>query len=140
MAAQKGRELLLKIHDGSTDFTDAGYSVVGGFKSNSFEMNGEAIDITNKDSGGFKELLEGGGNVSLSVSGDGVFLDDASFQRVHDHLLAQTHPDCKIVIPDFAEYTGKFAISTLSLSGNDGEAVTYNISLDSAGIVTVTAI
>ncbi len=140
MAAQRGRDLLVKIHDGSASFEDANYIVVGGFKSNGFDMNGESVDITNKDSGGFKELLEGAGTVSLSISGDGVFVDDASFQRVHDHMLARTHPSCKIIVPDFAEYTGPFSIESLSLSGNDNEAVTYNISFVSAGAVAVTAI
>jgi len=140
MAAQQGRELLLKIHDESNDFADANYIAVGGFTSNNLDINGETIDITTKDSGGFKELLEGGGSVSLSVSGSGVFLDDASFQRVHDHMLAQTHPNCQIIVPDFAKYTGKFAVTRLSLAGADKQAVTYDISLESSGAVTIDAI
>jgi len=140
MAAQQGRDLLLKIHDGSAPLPGGAYLAVGGFTSNDFSINGETIDITNKDSGGFKELLEGGGNVSLSISGDGVFLDDESFKRVHDHMLAQTHPECQVIVPDFAEYTGKFAITSLSLTGGNNQAVTYRISLDSAGAIAVSAI
>lgn len=140
MAAQKGSELLLKIHDESEALPGGSYVAVGGFTSNSFDINGSAIDISNKDSGLFRETLEGAGRVTLSVSGDGVFLDDASFQRVHDHAMAQTHPNCQVIIPDFAEYTGKFAVTRLSLSGEDEGAVIYNITLDSAGPITVTAI
>ncbi|MFC3051655.1 phage major tail protein, TP901-1 family [Kordiimonas pumila] len=137
MAAQQGRDLLIKIHDGSGDFDDENYVVVGGIKTNSFDISGEAVDITNKDSNGFKELLPGSGNVAVSITGDGVFVDDASFKRVHDHTLARTHPSCRIVVPDFATYTGVFSISKLTLNGNDGEAVTYSIQLNSSGAVTV---
>jgi len=138
MAAKSGRDLLVKIHDGSANFDDANYVVVGGFKSNGFDINGEAVDITSKDSAGFKELLAGAGNLSLSVKGSGVFVDDASFKRVHDHMMAQTHPLCRIEVVGFATYEGDFAISSLSMTGDDGDAISYDVSFDSAGAVTVT--
>ncbi|PCI59459.1 MAG: phage major tail protein, TP901-1 family [Kordiimonadales bacterium] len=138
MAAQSGRDLLLKVHDGSGLFDDANYVVVGGFTSNNINITAQSVDITNKDSNGFSEMLESAGNISISAGGDGVFVDDASFQRVHDHVLAQTHPDCKLVLPGFAEYTGKFHISSLNITGNDNQAITYAITLESAGVVTVT--
>jgi len=140
MAAQKGRDLLVKIHDGSASFEDANYNVVAGMRTNSFGFTAEQIDITNKDSGGFKESLDEAGNVGLEVSGGGVFLDDAAFQRVHDHFLARTHMDCKLVFPDFAEYTGKFSIDSLNIGGNETEAITYEIKMDSTGPITVTAL
>lgn len=140
MAAQSGRDLLLKIHDGSGSFDDANYAVVGGFKSNNINITAQSVDITNKDSNGFSEMLESAGNISISTGGDGVFVDDASFQRVHDHVLAQTHPDCKLVFPGFAEYTGKFHISSLNITGNDNDAITYAITLESSGVVTVTTL
>lgn len=137
MAAQKGRDLLIQIHDGSADFNDENYVVVGGFKTNGVTINGDPIDITNKDSQGFKQSLAGAGNISMSLSGDGVFMDDASFRRVHEHMVNQTHPQCRAIIPEFASYTGPFAIGSLQLNGNDQDAVTYTISLDSAGVIDV---
>ncbi len=137
MAAQKGRELLIQIHDGSGDFNDENYVVVGGFKSNGFSIDGEAIDVTNKDSQGFKEALAGAGNISISLTGNGIFVDDESFRRVHEHMVSQTHPQCRVIVPEFARYTGPFAIKSLSMTGNDSEAVTYDISLDSAGVIAI---
>jgi len=134
MAAQKGKDLLLKIHDGTA------YQVVGGFRSNSFSINGENIDVTNKGSAGYRELMEGGGIVSVSTSGSGVFLDDLAFKDVHDKVLAQTHADCEITVPDFMTYTGNFAISSLEMSGEHNGEVTYSISLESAGAVTAVAL
>lgn len=140
MAAQKGKELLLKIHDGSSSYDDANYVVIGGMNTNKISYSGEQIDITSKDSAGFKESLEGAGNVSISITGNGVFLDDASFQRIHDHFIAQTHPESKIIVPDFVEYTGKFEIESLGLNGDSNTAITYEIGLKSSGPVTVSTL
>lgn len=130
MAVQKGKELLLKIHDGSD------YQLVGGFKSNDIDIKGgTAADITTKDSGGFTELLEEGAIKSLSTTGNGVFMNDAAFALAHGHAMAGTHPDCQIVIPGFGTYTGKFMITSLKLDGSHDGAVTYSITLDSAGPV-----
>lgn len=130
MAAQKGKDLLLKIHDGIE------YQIVGGFKSNDLTINGEAVDVTTKDNVGFKELLEGAGVRSLSASGDGVFMNDATFGIAHGHVLAGTHPECEITVPGLGTYTGKFAISSLQMTGGFEGEVTYSISLDSAGVIT----
>ena len=51
MAAQRGKALLLKIDVSGTMTT------VGGMRSTSMTLNDEAVDITNKDSGSFRELL-----------------------------------------------------------------------------------
>lgn len=132
MAAQQGKELLLKIHDG----TD--YQLIGGFQSNEFSINGETVDITSKDSQGFKQLLDGAGLRSISTSGNGVFMNDAAFAVAHSHVLAGTHPLCEIVVPGFGTYSGAFAITALSMTGAREDAVTYNISLESAGPVAFT--
>jgi len=130
MAAQQGKELLLKIHDG----TD--YQLIGGFQSNEFSINGETVDVTSKDSAGFKELLDGAGLRSISTNGNGVFMNDAAFTLAHTHVLAGTHPLCEIIVPGFGTYTGPFAITALSMTGAHEGAVTYNITLDSAGPIT----
>lgn len=130
MAAQKGREFILQIHDG----TD--YQTIGGFRSNSFSINGETIDVTNKGSAGQRELLADAGVVSISTSGSGVFVDDDYFKLVHDKMLAQDHANCKITVPGFMSYSGDFAISSLEMSGEHNGEVTYSISLESAGVIT----
>lgn len=135
MSAQKGKELLLAVNDGTGT-----YETVGGFISNDFDINGQAVDITSKDSGGFKHALDGGGIVSISTSASGVFMDDESFERVHAAALSNGHLDCRITLPDFMTYTGPFIVTSLSLSGGIEDAVQYNISLESAGTITTATI
>ena len=134
MAAQKGREFILQIHDGTN------YEDIGGFRSNSFSINGETIDVTNKDSAGSRQLMEGGGVVSISTNGSGVFVGGDQILIVHNKVIAQEHADCKITIPGFMSYTGMFAISAFEMSGEHNGEVTYTLTLDSAGTVTPVAL
>ena len=55
MAAQRGKALLLKIDVSGTMTT------VGGMRSTSMTLNDAAVDISNKDSGSFREILPAGG-------------------------------------------------------------------------------
>jgi TP901-1 family phage major tail protein len=130
MAAQQGKELLLKIHDGSD------YQLIGGFQSNDFTISGEAIDITTKEHSGFREYLDGAGVRNLRVSGRGVFMNDDAFRLTHTHAMAGTHADCQVIVPGFGAYTGSFAIASLQMTGEQAGAVTYDISLESAGTIT----
>lgn len=132
MTAQRGRDFLLKIYDESS----SGYKTVGGMRSNSFSLNDAPVEITNKSSGDFAEYMENGGVRSLTIGGSGIFVDDAEFRKVHDHMMAGTHADCQIIIPDFMTYTGKFAVKNLELTGEYNGEVSYNISLASSGAIT----
>lgn len=135
MPAQKGRELLLQVDDGA-----GSYVTVGGFKSNSFSINGNAVDITNKDSGGFRASLDGGATISIDTEASGVFMDDAQFEKVHTAAISGTHLDARVTIPDFMTYTGPFTVPSLQLSGDTEGAITYNIRLASAGQITAAVI
>lgn len=135
MSAQKGKELLLQVDDGAS-----GYETIGGFTSNEFSINGNAVDATTKDSAGFKEMLDGGGLVSIRTGGNGIFVSGDGYATVHDAVLAGTHLDCRIVMPGFMNYTGPFIVTTLSVSGGTEDAITYDISLDSAGPITATPV
>jgi len=130
MVAQQGKELLLKIHDGID------YQLIGGFQSNEFTINGQSVDVTTKDSAGFREFLDGAGVRSLTTGGNGVFMNDTAFGIAHGHVMAGTHPDCQIVVPGLGTYTGKFAITSLSMTGTHDTEVTYTFSLESAGPIT----
>ena len=138
MTAQLGRELLLKIHDGSGSFEDANFTAVGGFKSNDIKINIAAVDITSKDSGGFKESLDGGGQRNFTSTATGTFLSDATFALVHAHVMNATHPYCRVIVPGHGTYEGKFAITSLELAGPEAAEVTYTINLDSSGTITFT--
>ena len=74
MAAQKGKDLLLKIDDGTGTFV-----TVAGLRTQRLALNADAVDVTHAESAGrWRELLAGAGVRRASVAGAGVFKDAAS--------------------------------------------------------------
>ena len=134
MTAQKGKDLLVKIDDGS------GFVTVAGLRTRRLAFNAETVDITHAESAGrWRELLEGAGVKRASVSGRGLFKDAAT-----DALMRQTFFDgavksYQIVIPDFGTVEGPFQITSLEFAGEHNGEVTYELSLESAGALTFAA-
>ena len=74
MAAQKGRDLLVKVDAGTGSFV-----TVAGLRTRQLALNAETIDVTSADSAGqWRELLAGAGIRRASIAGAGVFKDEAS--------------------------------------------------------------
>jgi TP901-1 family phage major tail protein len=136
MAAQKGKDLLLKIDDGTGAFI-----TVAGLRTQRFALNADPVDITNQESTGrWRELLGGAGVRRASVAGSGVFKDGAS-----DMLIRQTFFDglirnWQIVAPSFGIIQGAFQISSLDYRGEHVGEFTFELSLESAGLLTFTAL
>ncbi len=133
MGAQKGKDLLLKMNDGSAFVT------VAGLRSRRIAFNAETVDITHAESADrWRELLEGAGVRRASISGRGLFKDGAS-----DALVRQTFFDgairpCQAVVPDFGTIEGPFQISSLEFSGEHNGEVTFDLALESAGALMFT--
>jgi TP901-1 family phage major tail protein len=134
MAAQKGKDLLVKIADG------VGFTTVAGLRSRRIAFNAETVDVTHAESvDRWRELLEGAGVKRASISGRGLFKDAAT-----DELMRQTFFDgavknFQIVIPDFGTVQGAFQITSLEFAGDHNGEVTYEMALESAGALTFTA-
>lgn len=137
MPAQKGRDLLLKV-DPDANGT---FVTVAGLRSRTIAFNTETIDITTSESAGqWRELLAGGGIRTARVSGSGIFKDAQSDAIVRDHVMTGTIRPWQIVIPDFGIVAGPFQVASFDLSGRHDGEVAFEISLDSAGELTFTAI
>lgn len=136
MAAQKGKDLLLKIRDGG-----GSYVTVAGLRATRISFNAETVDVTNVGSADrWRELLGGAGVRSAAVNGSGVFLDEATDARMRELFFAGSVAECRVIVPDFGQIDGPFQITALEYSGqHDGEAV-YEISLASAGALSFAAL
>lgn len=135
MAAQAGKDILIKIDTGGGVFASA-----AGLRSKTISLNAQPVDVTNADSiGQWREILAGAGVVSMSVSGSGVFTDAATDEDMRAALVNRTTPDFQVIVPAFGTFQGPFAVTSIEYAGeHDGEA-TYSLSLESAGEITFTA-
>ncbi len=135
MAAQKGRDLLLKIDQSGSFVT------IGGLRTRRITLNAEPVDITHAESvGQWRELLGGAGVRRMSVTGGGVFRDEASDALTRQMFFDGVTKLWQIIIPDFGRIEGLFHISSLDYRGEHAGEVTFELALESAGALTFTAI
>lgn len=113
------------------------FDTVGGMTTNSFSLGAEAVDITNKDSSHWKEILDGCGTKSATISGEGVFKDDVSFKLARNAILAQSLRNWRLYFNETDYWQGAWKLTALEQSGAHNEAVTYSISLESSGSISV---
>jgi TP901-1 family phage major tail protein len=130
MTVQAGKDLLLKVDQDGTGV----FVTLAGLRATRLTFNAGSIDVTSTEStGGWRELLGGGGVKSAAVSGSGVFRDAGTDARARQLFFDGEVPAFQVIIPDFGIVEGAFQITSLEYGGtHDGEA-TYEISLASAG-------
>ena len=137
MAAQRGKDLLVKIATGES----GQFMSVAGLRSRAIAFNAETVDITHQESAGeWRELLAGAGVKSARISGAGLFKDGAA-----DGIMRQLFFDgeiraWQIIIPDFGEVEGPFLITALELTGQHDGEVTFEMSVESAGALAFQAL
>lgn len=132
MAAEKGSAFLLKVGNGGSSVS---YSTVAGLRTTQLSINGEAVAITSKDSGGWRELLSGAGVRSVSVSGAGVFTGSAAEARVKANALSGVLDDYRLSFESGETMTGRFLVTRLDYAGDFNGERSYTLSLESSGPV-----
>ncbi|MBW8285439.1 MAG: phage major tail protein, TP901-1 family [Rhizobium sp.] len=131
MVAQKGKDLLLKVEDG------AGFVTVAGLRSKRLSFNAQTVDVTDAESvGRWRELLGGAGVQRASLSGAGLFKDQASDARVRSAFFAGDIFAWQMVIPDFGTVSGPFQVTALEYAGSHDGELTFEIALESAGALS----
>lgn len=136
MAVQAGKDLLVKV-----DMTSDGqFETIAGLRATRVSFNAETVDVTTLDSeGGWRELLVGAGVRSASISGSGVFRDAGTDERARQLFFDGLTPNFQIIVPDFGIMEGPFQVSSIDYAGALNGEATYELSLQSAGLLTFTA-
>ncbi|UYY57529.1 phage major tail protein, TP901-1 family [Sphingomonas sp. S2-65] len=132
MAAEKGSAFLLKIGNGAVPVA---WATVAGLRTTQLSVNGEAVVVTNKDSGGWRELLSGAGVRSVSVSGAGVFTGSAAEARLKANALSGVLDEYRLSFESGETMTGRFLVTRLDYAGDFNGERSYTLSLESSGAV-----
>ncbi|WP_414900304.1 phage major tail protein, TP901-1 family [Sphingomonas flavalba] len=132
MAAEKGSAFLLKVGDGAEV---PAFATVAGLRTTQLSVNGQAVEITSKDSGGWRELLSGAGVRSVSVSGAGIFTGSAAEGRIKASALAGTLDDYELSFEGGERMRGRFLVTRLDYAGDYNGERNYTLSLESSGAV-----
>ena len=132
MSAEKGSAFLLKVGDGAVP---PAYATVAGMRTTQMSVNGEAVNVTSKESGGWRELLSGAGVRSVSVAASGIFTGSAAEARVKANALGGALDDYELSFESGERMRGRFLVTRLDYSGDYNGERTYALSLDSSGAV-----
>ncbi len=132
MAIEKGSAFLLKVGNGGSPPT---YQTVAGMRTTQLSVNGDPVNVTSKDSGGWRELLSGAGVRSVSASGAGIFTGSAAEVRIKNNALAGTIDDYELAFESGEKLRGRFLVTRLDYAGDYNGERSYAMSLESSGPV-----
>lgn len=117
------------------------FESISGLRSKSLSINSELVDITSHDSSEWMEKLDQAGVRSASLSGEGVFADQVSFDLVLADTLARKQSNWRLFINDAGDYfQGCFQIASKELAGEYNAEGTYSLSLESSGAIALTRV
>jgi predicted secreted protein len=112
-------------------------------------VNHSPREITNKESAGFKEILEGLRDFSIDVDGAyawtnaaGAALTNGADDVLQTNILANRLP-VDFIFGDTAStsdisYAGKGYITSMSMTGGTEDTATYSLSIEGTGALTQT--
>lgn len=132
MTAYKGRDMLLKLGAGGAGGT------VAGLRETSLRVNNDMVDVTNKDSNGYRLLLAGAGVRSFTVTANGTADNAATFETLQNNALTDTGATYYLTWADGDAIEGQFAITNFEISGGYTDAQTFSVTLESSGQLTLT--
>lgn len=132
MAVERGSAFLLKVGDGAAS---PQFATVAGMRTTSMSINGEAVAVTHKGSGGWRELLGGAGVRSVSVGASGIFTGSAAEARVKTRALDGALEDYELSFESGERMRGRFLVTRLDYAGDYNGERTYAVSLESSGPV-----
>ena len=132
MPIEKGSAFLLKVSNGAGTPV---YETVAGLRTTQMSINGDAVNVTSKDSGGWRELLSGAGVRSVSASGAGLFTGSAAELKIKNNALAGLIDDYELSFESGERVRGKFLVTRLDYAGDYNGERQYTLNLESSGPV-----
>jgi predicted secreted protein len=123
--------------DESVDHVTPDYAIIGGLRSNGMNLTMEAIDVSDKGSAGWSDVLAG--MRSMEVSGSGIMVEGDTVQiAVRAAALARTKEWFKMINEFGDEFEGQFFITAWNESGEHNGEHAYDFTLMNSGAVTLT--
>lgn len=134
MAKFCGKDLLLEIWMGAVP----SFVVVAAMRSTSFTLNEEQVDVTDKGSERWRELIECGIK-TMSVTAAGPMENAASLREI---LSAKMNGPSirlfRITSGMGDEFQGEFQIASIERTGEYNGSEDYSLTLESSGVIAYT--
>jgi predicted secreted protein len=127
MAAISGRKVRIK----------RGSTAVAGARADSLTINNEPIDITEKDSNGWRTYLADVGVRSIDAEVEGI-LEDSTFLALAVGTASALLESYTLEVDTIGDFTGNFYLASFAVTGEQADATTFTASIQSSGTITFT--
>jgi TP901-1 family phage major tail protein len=134
MTANVGRTIIVRWG------TESPQPAVAGIRTKGISMSGEAVDITNDDSSGWRQLLDAAQVNAVEITASGVALNDtlrADWFNGASATGSRMQP-AAFEYPDGGTVAGTFYLQDYSETGNHDGEVTFEATWQSNGAITYT--
>ena len=105
-----------------------GSTAVAGARADSFTINNEPIDITDKDDAGWRTMLADVGVRSIDAEVEGV-LTDSTLIAVSVGAAASLLSAYTLEIDGIGDFSGNFYLASFAITGEQADAVTFTASI-----------
>ena len=130
--AQNGTGIFVAM---DTAIPGATYVQIGGQNSYGLTLNNSLIDITNKSSAGFRELLPDEGTQSIDLSLDLTFNSEVTFQSLRTVAGTKAPASFQINMPaGMLLFVGM--VASFADTSPDGDKLTASVTINSTGSFT----
>ena len=127
MAAISGRKVRIK----------RGSTAIAGARADSFTINNEPIDITEKDDAGWRKYLADAGVRSIDCEVEGI-LEDSTFLALAVGTASSLLEAYTIEVDGIGDFTGNFYLASFAVTGEQADATTFTATIQSSGTITFT--
>jgi predicted secreted protein len=133
MTAQKGNSLLLKA--GAVASSPV---TVAGLRNTAIKRANSMVDVTNKDSAGYRTLLQGAGQQAVTITADGTADSAAAFSTLQNNAYNNTLSTYSIFFDNGDTLECSFQITQFDVSGAYNKEQLFSCTLESSGQWTFT--
>ena len=138
MAKFKGLDLIIEVKTATTPAVV--WTKIAGMTQTGFTINDESVDVTDKDSDGWREMLEGAGIRSMSLTASGYHSTaTTSHEFLMDAILNGTFVECRLKRGFGDMFEGVFQLTSTGGSGAHNDAESAEFSFESSGAIDYTA-
>lgn len=132
MAMESGAAFLLKLSDGGEPEL---FRTLAGLRTTQVSISADPVVVTNKGSGGWRELLGVAGVRQVSISGAGVFTGSDAEAQVKAMALGGALDRFEVRFEGGDGLRGAFQVTRLDYAGDFNGERSYTLSLESSGLV-----
>ena len=134
MAAQLGKRMLLYIGDGATSEQ---FTLVGGLRTTRITINNTSVDVTDKQSDSWTELLANAGGRNIAMSVEGIYKGSAGETALNTAAMGGDVNNYRMVFEDDDKmFSGAWQCTSLEHSGGHQDARMFSASFASSGEIT----